>query len=159
MRSLVLIASGILAVRCAVAQTIPPNSTTPYVISTFAGGAPPPTPSVALNASIGAPSGVAADAAGNVYFTSLNCVFKLDTSGTLTRVAGTSRPGYSGDGGPATSAQLWSPSGIALDAAGNLYIADSSNNRVRKVSPTGAACAALGDRFAVFVGRVEYASG
>ena len=56
-----------------------------YVISTIAGGAPPPTPVAAVSATIGMPQGVATDAAGNVYFTSLNCVFKLDQSGEASR--------------------------------------------------------------------------
>src|SRR5215831_15010787 len=80
-----------------------------YVISTYAGGAPPPTPVAALNSSIGSPQSVATDRQGNVYFTSLNCVFKLDPSGTLTRIAGSSRGGFSGDGGPAVKAQLLLP--------------------------------------------------
>jgi hypothetical protein len=90
-----------------------------YVISTVAGGAPPATPAAALSASIGTPNGVATDSAGSVYFTSLNCVFKLDPNGVLTRVAGNSRNGYSGDGGPAVSAQLSNrssnPYGLATD--------------------------------------------
>src|ERR1017187_414838 len=109
----------------------------PYVIYTVAGWAPPPSNIAAVNASIPLPDGVAADSAGNVYFTSDNCVFKIDLSGMLIRVAGTSRAGFSGDGGPATSAQLKSPYGLALDGSGNLYIADSGNNRVRKVSSGG----------------------
>jgi hypothetical protein len=62
-----------------------------YVISTYAG----------VSASICPPSGIATDVAGNVYIASDNCVFKLDTNGVLTRAAGNSRGGYSGDGGPA----------------------------------------------------------
>ena len=81
-----------------------------YVISTYAGGVPPPPsmPAPGVNVSIGATNAVAADSAGNIYFASsdLNSVFKLDPSGLLTRVAGYSIPGYSGDGGPATSARL-----------------------------------------------------
>jgi sugar lactone lactonase YvrE len=107
-----------------------------FVISTAAGGAPPPTPVGALGASVGAPQGVATDFAGNIYFSSnaLNSVFKLDANGVMTRVAGNGRPGYSGDSGPATSAELNNPRGLALDGAGNLYIADSGNYRVRKVA-------------------------
>jgi hypothetical protein len=110
-----------------------------YLISTFAGGAPPPTPAVALNTSIGGTISVAADASGMVYFGSysLNCVFKIDPNGTLTRAAGTARAGYSGDGGPAPSAQLYFPAGLAVDGSGNLYIADSVNWRIRRVSPNG----------------------
>src|SRR6266849_4837398 len=76
-----------------------------YVISTIAGGAPPPTPVAGVNASLGATYAVATDAAGNVYFSSSdNCVFRLDQNGVVTRVAGNSRVGYSGDGGPAMNA-------------------------------------------------------
>ena len=55
----------------------------------------------------------------------------------MTLVAGNSRPGFSGDGGPAVNAQLNTPQGIAVDPAGNVYIADSQNNRVRKVDTKG----------------------
>ena len=92
-----------------------------YVISTCAGGAPSPVPALATDLFIGFGSGVAADAAGNVYFASatLPAIFKLDTGGRLTRVAGTSRPGYGGDGGPATSARLRLGflGGLAVDEA------------------------------------------
>jgi uncharacterized protein (TIGR03437 family) len=118
-----------------------------YIISTYAGGAPPPTPVAGVQASIGGPQAVAVDSAGNVYFTSDNCVLKLDSTGTLTRVAGTSRLGYSGDGGQATSAQFANPTGVAVDAAGDLYIADSGNSRVRKVSPSGVISTAAGNGF------------
>ncbi|MGD1095611.1 MAG: hypothetical protein ABSB35_26900 [Bryobacteraceae bacterium] len=108
-----------------------------YTISTFAGGSPPPTPVAALNTSIGPPQRVAMDSSGNLYFGSLNCVFKISPSGQMTLVAGTSRPGYSGDGGPAVKAQLNEPQGLAVDASGNLYIADSLNSVIRMVSPSG----------------------
>ncbi len=107
-----------------------------YTISTFAGGAPPTTPVSALNTSIGQPRKLATSGS-NVYFSSGNSVFKIDGSGTLTLIAGNSRAGFSGDGGPAVSAQLNAPQGLALDAAGNLYIADSQNNRVRMVDTNG----------------------
>jgi uncharacterized protein (TIGR03437 family) len=108
-----------------------------YTISTIAGGAPPATPSAAVSTPIGQPQRVATDAAGNVYFSSANAVFKMNSAGTLTRVAGNSRAGFSGDGGPAVNAQLNSPQGIAVDSAGNVYIADSVNNRVRIVTASG----------------------
>src|SRR6266566_3976315 len=95
-----------------------------YVISTIAGGAPPPTPVAGVNADIGPTNAVATDATGNVYFSiSDNCVFRLDRNGVVTRVAGNSRVGYSGDGGPAIEAQMDAPNSIALDRAGNLFIA------------------------------------
>ena len=108
-----------------------------YSISTVAGGAPPATPTPAVNISIGQPARVAADAAGNVYFSSGNSVFRIATDGTLSLVAGNSHAGYSGDGGPAINAQLNSPQGIAVNQAGAIYISDSLNNRVRVVTPDG----------------------
>ena len=78
---------------------------------------------------------VAADRAGNVFFVDQNTVLRLDAAtGILTLVAGNGTPGFSGDNGPATSAQLNGPAGVAVDSAGNLYIADTGNHRIRKVS-------------------------
>ena len=112
-------------------------SSAQYTISTIAGGAPPSTPVAATSISIGRPQRVTVDAAGNVYFTSLNCVFKVDGSGALTRIAGNSRAGYSGDAGPATQAQLNAPAGLAVDATGDIFVADAANNAVREVTPDG----------------------
>ncbi|MBV8842441.1 MAG: hypothetical protein JO307_06485 [Bryobacterales bacterium] len=81
------------------------------------------------------PRGVAIDPSGNIYVadTDNNRIRKIDSHGIITTVAGTGVPGFSGDGGPATRAQLNSPRGIALDASGNLYIADYLNSRVREI--------------------------
>jgi sugar lactone lactonase YvrE len=108
-----------------------------FTIATFAGGAPPATPVPAVGTSIGTPRRVALDGAGNLYFSGLNSVFKIDTTGVLTLIAGNSRPGFSGDGGPAIAASLNAPEGVAVDSGGNVYIADSSNNRIRMVSSAG----------------------
>jgi uncharacterized protein (TIGR03437 family) len=109
-----------------------------YQIATAVGGTPPPTPVTAFGAAIGSPVGTATDAQGNVYFSSLNfCIFKVDQKGVLTRVAGNSRPGYRGDGGPALSAAIGYPAGVAIDRLGNLYIADRDNNRIRRVDLNG----------------------
>jgi len=107
-----------------------------YVISTFAGGAPPLTPVAAVQMAI-APQGMVADSSGNLYFISSNCVFKRDQNGVVTRVAGNSRQGYSADGGPALAAEFRFASGLAVDAAGDLFVADSGNYRVRMISPAG----------------------
>ena len=123
-----------------------------YVISTIAGGAPPPTPAMAPTASIGDPTRLATDAAGNVYFGSLHSVFKVDAGGTLTRVAGNGRPGNSGDGGPAAAAQLSFPMGLAADTAGNLFVADRDASVVRKIAANGIITTVAGSGVPGFAG-------
>ncbi|HZU29079.1 MAG TPA: hypothetical protein VFA04_26395 [Bryobacteraceae bacterium] len=109
-----------------------------YTITTVAGGALPVTPAPAAQALLNGPGALAVDKSGNVYFVDDNCVFKADVSGTVTRVAGAStRTGYAGDGGPAVNASLWFPMGLAVDAGGNLFIADTGNNVIRRVAPNG----------------------
>jgi sugar lactone lactonase YvrE len=107
-----------------------------YQITTLAGGAIQPTPVPALNAAIVQPQRVTVDGSGNVYFTASNAVFKI-ANGTLTLVAGTGRIGYSGDGGPATAAQLNNPQGIAVDGSGNVYVADTGNSLIRVITNDG----------------------
>jgi sugar lactone lactonase YvrE len=86
-----------------------------------------------------APSKVILDAAGNLYIADLgnNRIRKISLSGIINTIAGTGTAGYSGDGGQATVAELNQASGVCFDAAGNLYIADQVNNRVRLVNATG----------------------
>ena len=95
----------------------------------------------AIAAQFNAPSGVALDGAGNLYIADrLNhAVRKVDLQGKISTVAGQGglAGGFSGDGGPATSAQLNFPNAVALDGAGNLYIADEFNQRIRKVDQAG----------------------
>jgi sugar lactone lactonase YvrE len=83
------------------------------------------------------PSGVVVDAKGNLYIASSNRIRRVGTDGKITTVAGTGSAGFSGENGPATRARLNSPTDVAVDAKGNLYIADSYNHRVRRVSTTG----------------------
>jgi hypothetical protein len=124
---------------CAVGQT--------YTIQTFAGGGLPVN-IPGTSASLDYPSSVAVDGAGNLFFVDANHVVLRWNASTavLTLVAGNGIKGYSGDNGPATSAQLNYPAGVAVDSAGNLYIADDvlysngfngyspGNGRIRKVS-------------------------
>ncbi|WP_345626264.1 LamG-like jellyroll fold domain-containing protein [Rugosimonospora acidiphila] len=86
------------------------------------------------------PAGVAVDDAGNVFVadTGNDVVREIRAAdGTIVRYAGTGSGGYSGDGGPATAAELYDPQGLALDADGDLFIADSGNNVIREVTPSG----------------------
>ena len=84
----------------------------------------------AVEAQLDLPVGLAVDKAGNVYIADhySQRVRRVDTAGTIDTVAGTGDPGYGGDGRPALLAQLNFPSGVAVDMAGNLYIADSGND-------------------------------
>ena len=79
------------------------------------------------------------DSAGNLYIADMNRqrIRKVDCNGIITTVAGNGTAGYNGDGFLATSAELNDPSGVALDSAGNLYVADAYNNRIRKVDTNG----------------------
>jgi uncharacterized protein (TIGR03437 family) len=90
----------------------------------------------AISASLNSPFGSGAvDSAGNLYIAdSNNNRIRKVSNGTITTVAGTGKAGFSGDNGPATSAQLSFPTGVATDSGGNLYIADQQNHRIRKVS-------------------------
>jgi sugar lactone lactonase YvrE len=94
---------------------------------------------LATSAQLSAPDGVAVDNAGNVYISDFlnNRVRMVSPSGVITTYAGNGLSGFSGDGGQATSAALSQPAGLAVDAAGNLYIADSNNSVVRKVTQAG----------------------
>jgi streptogramin lyase len=93
----------------------------------------------ATSARLNAPIAIAMDGQGNLYIADFNNarVRKVSPGGTITTFAGTGVPGFSGDGGSATSARLYAPHGVAVDGQGNVYIADSYNQRVRKVNPAG----------------------
>jgi len=84
------------------------------------------------------PSAIVFDPQGNLYLaeTASHVIRKVDTAGTITIIAGTGMQGFSGDSGPATSAQLDSPQGLAIDTANNLYLADTHNHRIRKLNLT-----------------------
>jgi uncharacterized protein (TIGR03437 family) len=93
----------------------------------------------ATSASIGPPSSIAVDASGNFFFNDIGnlLIRRVSASGIITTVAGNGTPGFSGDGGPANLAELTGANGIAVDAFGNLFIADSPRVREVPASPSG----------------------
>jgi len=102
-------------------------------IPTFSGDNGP-----AASAGVAIPSGVAVDSAGNLFIAeTLDCRIRKIVSGVITTVAGNGPEGFDGDNGPATSAQLFQPNGLAVDSAGNVYVADTLNNRIRLLAPLG----------------------
>lgn len=138
------------AVLLALASSFPASGQ-PYGISTFAGGGLPVNVP-GTSASLYGPSNVAVDKAGNLFLADGCSILRLDAAtGALTVVAGNGTPGYSGDNGLATAAQLFNPWGVAVDSAGTLYIADSYDNVVRKVA-NGVITTAVGNGTAGFSG-------
>ncbi len=108
----------------------------------------------ATSAALQSPNRVVADGTGNFYIADFynNRIRKVDTSGTITTVAGTGMQGYNGDGIPATTAQLSNPAAVAVDASGNIYIADTWNNRIRKIDSSGTISSIAGTGFGGVLG-------
>ncbi|MGO9011944.1 MAG: hypothetical protein ACLQPN_17740 [Bryobacteraceae bacterium] len=121
------------------ASVLPAADVPAYTIQTVAGSSFMGDGGPATAAQIGSIQGVALDAKGNLYLsdTDNNRVRKVDATGIITTFAGTGTAGFSGDGGPANAAQLNLPYGLAVDAAGYVYIADLGNDRVRRIGPDG----------------------
>jgi sugar lactone lactonase YvrE len=135
----ILLAFGVLlcvlgAPRLARAQAI----YEPYSFATFAGNGPGSTDGTGRVARFYAPQGVAVDSAGNVYVadTFNNTIRKIDPSGVVSTVAGLAGSAGSADGA-GTNARFFRPWGVAVDKAGNVYVADSNNNTIRKMTPCG----------------------
>src|SRR5665213_3024231 len=108
----------------------------PYLIYAIAGTPRLSDGGPATAAPLRTPIAVAVDAHGNLYIADQqdNRIRKVDPSGIITTYAGTGIPGYSGDRGPAMNAELNFPTGLALDAKGNLYVADAGNFVVRRIA-------------------------
>jgi uncharacterized protein (TIGR03437 family) len=132
-----LIAFGLILTAQLCAGT--PGSIPSYTIDTVAGSTAVGDGGPAIAASLSDAEGVAVDSAGNIFIADANDhrIRRIATDGTISTLAGDGFPGFRGDGGPASAAQLNTPYGIAADSAGNLYIADLGNNRVRKIGSDG----------------------
>jgi hypothetical protein len=110
---------------------------TSTVITTFAGGANPGDGNSAATAEINGPTAVAVDSAGDIFIadTSNNRIREVNHStGLISTIAGNGIQGYSGNGGLAVAAELNAPTGVAVDAAGDVFIADAGNNRIREIN-------------------------
>ncbi|WP_224995256.1 MBG domain-containing protein [Cesiribacter sp. SM1] len=109
---------------------------------------------LATNATVGYTASVSVDAAGSIYVADFqnDRIRKIHTDGIITTVAGSSARGYSGDNGPAITAQMYNPGSLAKDVYGNMYVADFANHRIRKISPNGTITTIAGTGVAGFSG-------
>jgi large repetitive protein len=122
----------------------------PGIISTFAGNGTAGDGGLATSALLAGPSGIAVDGFGNHYIADqkANKIRKVTAAGVISTFAGTGAPGYSGDGGLATSAMLSGPMSVILDGAGFVYIADTGNNVIRMVDTAGTISTYMGQFYA-----------
>src|SRR6185437_7428581 len=123
--------------------------TTAGIITTFAGNGTQGFSGdggQATSAGLYSPLGMTFDGAGNMFITDEDNfrIRKVKTTGVVTTVAGNGTGGFTGDGGSATAAEILRPNESIVDAAGNLYILDSQNNRIRKVNTAGAISTIVG---------------
>jgi Secretion system C-terminal sorting domain len=98
------------------------------------------------------PRTIIVDNSGNIFFADQNRIRKINPAGIISTVVGTGIAGFSGDGGQATDAQLYSAQGIAVDAIGNIYFSDAGNKRIRKVTPGGLISTFAGNGSATYSG-------
>src|SRR5438093_760224 len=134
------------------------------IITTYAGPPLPVSGQPAVTQAIDGPRSVAPDGAGGFFVSSpyQNRVYHVGADGTLTLTAGSGKPGSSGDGGPAISAQLRGPTGVAVDVAGHLFVVDYgaggidnpalASNGIRKVTPAGTITTVAGNGIVGFSG-------
>jgi len=128
------------------------------IITTYAGSGEPGfggDGGLATEAKLLSPTGVAVDSSGNLYIADRgnNRIRVVGPSGIINTYAGSGPPGFGGDGGPATEARLYSPNDIALDSEGNLFIADTANNRIRRVGNDGIITTVAGTGIGGFSGN------
>ncbi len=142
------LALGALSLSCAWGQQYAINTYAGNGTAGFSGDSGAPT-----SAQLSSPLGLAFDSSGNLYIAdSVNQRVRKISGGIITTVAGNGTEGYSGDGKAATSAELFGPSGVAVDSSGNLYIADTNNHVIRMVSTSGTITTIAGDNTGGYIG-------
>ena len=126
---------------------IDPSGSVSTVAGTLGRGGPAGDGGPATAAQLNSPYAVAVDKDGNLYIadTKNNRIRKVGRTGTITTIAGTGAPGFSGDGGPGTAAILNGPQGIAVGFAGEVYVADTGNGRLREIKADGTIVTLAGD--------------
>jgi hypothetical protein len=112
----------------------------------------------ATSAQLVSPSSVLVDAAGNLYIADVAVILKMTPDGTITRFAGNQLPGFGGDRGPAAAALLGSSLTLAIDSAGAIYVADSSNHRIRQIATDGVINTVVGSGTQGFLGDNDLAA-
>lgn len=147
---------AVAVVGAALALAAPAGAATNFIFSLagtsvpgFAGDG-----SAAVDAQLSFPAGVAVAADGAIVVADQNNqrIRRIDPSGVITTIAGTGTYGFAGDGGPATSANFKAPSSVAIAQNGDIYVADQSNNRVRRFAPGGTITTVAGDGTAAYGG-------
>ena len=140
---------SLLTIAAVLAAAAPVWAQTDWIIETVAGNADVADGGAATAAQLSSPTSVAVDSDNNIYIADANNhrIRKVDAAtGNISTVAGDGASGYGGDGGPATSAQINAPRDVAVDSDGNIYIADTNNRRIRKVTAsTGVITTVAGD--------------
>lgn len=135
---------GSIAIVVGLASALALKAQVPFSIDTVFSTSSPPA------GGLTSPLGLVMDTQGNLYVSDCftrNQVFRITAAGVVSVIAGTGVAGFSGDLGPATAAKLNCPTGLALDSAGDLFIADSINYRIRKVTPDGTIKTVAGNGF------------
>src|SRR5947209_906516 len=130
----------VIALAAGLMASAPARADVAYLIDTAAGSDLVGDGGPAASAQLSNAHGIATDRQGNLYIadTDNHRIRKITPAGAISTLAGNGHPGNFGDGGPANLAQLNSPYGLAVDAAGNVVIADFGNHKVRRISPDGA---------------------